>query len=88
MPLLAKILIPVFGVLLVVVVGVAWCCCVRGKERENFENLIIESTLMVRNHSETDRAFDDKLSIKLKGIIKKKTKKNTGEVSVCWWHLS
>ncbi|RMX48067.1 hypothetical protein pdam_00002672, partial [Pocillopora damicornis] len=48
LPLLAKILIPVFGVLLVVVVGVAWCCCVRGKERENFENLIIESTLMVR----------------------------------------
>ena len=71
-----------------VVVGVAWCCCVRGKERENFENLIIESTLMVRNHSETDRAFDDKLSIKLKGIIKKKSKKNTGEASVCWWHLS
>ena len=70
-----------------VVVGVAWCCCVRGKERENFENLIIESTLMVRNHSETDRAFDDKLSIKLKGIIKK-NKKNTGEASVCWWHLS
>ena len=30
---------------------------------------------MVRNHSETDRAFDDKLSIKLKGIIKKKKKK-------------
>ena len=44
---------------------------------------------MVRNHSETDRAFDDKLSIKLKGIIKKKKKKkNTGEASVCWWHLS
>ena len=32
---------------------------------------------MVRNHSETDRAFDDKLSIKLKGIIKKKKKKKT-----------
>ena len=30
---------------------------------------------MVRNHSETDRAFDDKLSIKLKGIIKKKKTK-------------
>ena len=43
---------------------------------------------MVRNHSETDRAFDDKLSIKLKGIIKKKKKKNTGEASICWWHLS
>ena len=44
---------------------------------------------MVRNHYETDRAFDDKLSIKLKGIIKKqKNKKNTGEVSVCWWNLS
>ena len=32
---------------------------------------------MVRNHSETDRAFDDKLSIKLKGIIKKKKKNKT-----------
>ena len=63
--------------MVVVVVGVAWCCCVRGKERENFENLIIESTLMVRNYSETDRAFDDKLSIKLKRIIKKKKTKKT-----------
>lgn len=32
---------------------------------------------MVRNHYETDRAFDDKLSIKLKGIIKKKKTKKT-----------
>lgn len=47
LPLLAKILIPVVGVLFVVVVGVAWCCCVRGKERENFENPT-ESTQMVR----------------------------------------
>lgn len=64
-----------FGVLLVVVVGVVWCCCVWGKEIENFENLIIELILMVCNYFEIDCVFDDKFSIKFKGIIKKKIKK-------------
>ena len=49
LPLLAKILIPVAGVLLIVVVVFTWYCCVRKKENGDMNDLMIESTLMVNN---------------------------------------
>ncbi|XP_078382371.1 uncharacterized protein LOC144665068 [Oculina patagonica] len=48
LPLLAKILIPVAGVLLIVVVMVTWFCCVQRKETRDCDDFVIESTLMVR----------------------------------------
>ena len=49
LPLLAKILIPVAGVLLIVLVAFTWYCCVRKKENGDMNDLMIESTLMVNN---------------------------------------
>ncbi|XP_020631122.1 uncharacterized protein LOC110068092 isoform X2 [Orbicella faveolata] len=48
LPLLAKILIPVAGVLLIVLVMFTWYCCVRKKESGDRDDLMIESTVMVR----------------------------------------
>ena len=49
LPLLAKILIPVAGVLLIVLAVFTWYCCVRKKENGDMNDLMIESTLMVNN---------------------------------------